>query len=396
MLNNLFNHIKENRGLIPAVALIFIIGLVAFTRVNSYLMYASLADDEDEVRGFILSHPYRSGRDQVFKVKDKFIRTSWFPEHSIGDYVVVIGSGYPDIRVIDEKSIKTLRILSKFRSVLVSHIKEDFQEPYSSLILGMTLGYKPNFPDQLDSLLKDTGTIHIIVVSGYNVSILLSVVSIFLSRFGRRVFVGASVFFIVAYLLIVGLDPPVVRASIMGLVAVWAMALGEYRYSTYLLFLVALFMVTINPSFLFNISFQMSFAATYAVIISSEIGQGRGRLVQMILTLGCVNVVLFPIISFYFARVSLIGPAVNLLVLWIVPFVTFGGFLYMILPNILLETFIVSLIDYFIVVSESLVKLLPSLEYKISIEWIFVYYILCFLIYRLMISDSSSDSNGNL
>ena len=73
-------------------------------------------------------------------------------------------------------------------------------------------------PKDLYQALITTGTVHIIALSGQNISILTKIVSELTLSFGRRVSIWLTIATIGGFVLFVGLEPTIIRAAIMGFV----------------------------------------------------------------------------------------------------------------------------------------------------------------------------------
>ncbi len=146
-----------------------------------------------------------------------------------------------------------------------------FPDPEASLLAGILLGMDNGLPNDLQQAFKDTGTAHIIAISGFNIAI---IAAIFLSLFGRvfgprrgAVFAAIGIIF---YTLLVGADAAVVRAAFMGVVALVARHFGRRQDGLNTLFTVAAGMALYNPLYLGDVGFQLSFAATLGLILYSE------------------------------------------------------------------------------------------------------------------------------
>ena len=120
---------------------------------------------------------------------------------------------------------------------------------------------------------KKVGLIHIVVLSGYNITIIAAGVFWLTSVFAKRnlgfVF---SVILILLFALMVGFSATVARAVIMALISILALYLGRPSDALRWLFIAGLFMLVWNPLLLFyDPSFQLSFMATLGLILFSEI-----------------------------------------------------------------------------------------------------------------------------
>ena len=146
-----------------------------------------------------------------------------------------------------------------------------FPDPEASLLAGILLGVDSGLPADLQQDFKDTGTSHIIAISGFNIAI---IAELFLSLFGRllgpRRGAVAAAIGIGFYTLLVGADAAVVRAAVMGLAALLARHLGRRQDGLVTLFAVAALMSLFNPYYLQDVGFQLSFAATLGLILYGQ------------------------------------------------------------------------------------------------------------------------------
>jgi competence protein ComEC len=133
----------------------------------------------------------------------------------------------------------------------------------------MVLGEKKNIPQQVYDAMVKSGTVHILVVSGFNVGIVAFMIMLLLKvfRLPKTPRYIMTMPCLIIYCLATGASPPVVRATIMAiffLVGFLAKREPDMRNS---LVLAALFILLINPRELFSISFQLSFASVAAIIL---------------------------------------------------------------------------------------------------------------------------------
>ncbi len=141
-------------------------------------------------------------------------------------------------------------------------------EPYAALASGMLLGIEAGIPRDLYEKFNLTGTSHVIVISGSNVALISgALMALGIWLFGRRGAVWPTLAGIALYTLLVGGDAAVMRAALMGGMFVVATVLG--RQSTALAGLAAacLLMTLWNPLMLWDVGFQLSSAATLGLIL---------------------------------------------------------------------------------------------------------------------------------
>jgi competence protein ComEC len=193
----------------------------------------------------------------------------------------------------------------------------------AGLMLGILLGDTSDISSGLQDDFKATGLTHILAVSGLNVAMLL-VICLFILRILRlrpywQVILAASI--LGYYALITRGEPSVLRATIMALVGLGGWYLGRQKNLLSALSFAALLLLVYDPFLLYSVSFQLSFAATLALIVFCPILMERleglrlpgwvrdGVAVSLAAQLGVL-----PILAYYFNQVSLISLLANLLV----------------------------------------------------------------------------------
>lgn len=224
--------------------------------------------------------------------------------------------------------------LERIRNKAIQRARKYFPSPASELLLGMTIGvdHFKKLPQFKEMLLK-TGTIHVVVVSGYNISLVYSLMAALLGSFYNRtkLLIGFSV--ALFYALLSGFDPPVIRSWIMGSIAYLGKYYGRSFPTLRVLIVSGLLMILWQPLFSFSLSFQLSFCATLSLILFSDTISKLAITSKIpeffredFTATVAAQILVWPLISIYFGRVSIISILVNTLVLWTVPVSTvFGG-----------------------------------------------------------------------
>lgn len=217
-------------------------------------------------------------------------------------------------------------------------------EPYAALANGMILGIESGIPRKLYNQFNLTGTSHVIVISGSNIALVSGILLAMTRRLRRpRLAAVLTLIGIAFYTLLVGADAAVTRAAIMGGLAVMAVALGRQSAALLSLFLAGLLMLAVNPLTLWDVGFQLSFAATLGLILFSRplrarwdayVGNHLPRLANNVLAEGLLvtmaaQITTLPLIVSYFGRLSLISFVANLLILPVQPLILTSGGLTM-------------------------------------------------------------------
>ncbi len=160
-----------------------------------------------------------------------------------------------------------LAAVYRLRDAAHAVVRRLWPDPEAALLSGILLGLDKGIPREVYDAFRTTGTAHIIAISGFNITILAG---LFLSLFGRlwgrtRGALLAAVA-IGAYTIMVGADAAVVRAAIMGLLGMAALLLGRRQHAYTTLAFAAAVMAALNPAVLWDVGFQLSFAATWGLL----------------------------------------------------------------------------------------------------------------------------------
>ncbi len=161
-----------------------------------------------------------------------------------------------------------IRELRRVRRWLVANIERSLPEPEAALAAGILIGERPSFASGLSDDLRRTGTTHLVVVSGQNVALLLGITTATLTMVLSRRRASLLVLALLpAYVLLVGLDPPVLRAAIMAVgIAVAGISGRRTPGWIYLLYAAAL-MLAVDPLLARDVAFQLSMSATAGVML---------------------------------------------------------------------------------------------------------------------------------
>lgn len=245
------------------------------------------------------------------------------------------------------------------RQFLSSQINQITPFPQSTLLSGILLGVQSNLPQGLKIALKNSSTIHIVVVSGQNLTLVAGFVMSLTFLLGRKKTVVSALLVIILYALLTGLQLPVLRAALMVGLGFLAQLLGKERTAWWTLLLTAAVMLIYNPNWLLSISFQLFFLATVGVIVVAPILMGYFKFLPEVFKQDLVvslsaQLLTWPIIAANFHQLSVFGVLVNSLILWIVSPVMISGIIVLVVSLVFLplETIIglfpTALLTYFI------------------------------------------------
>ena len=281
-------------------------------------------------------------------------------------------------------------------------VRHSIPEPESSLGLGYLVGQRRALPADLVLALQVAGLTHVVVASGYNLTILV--------RLARRLFVKVSKYLaalsaslmIVIFIAITGLSPSMSRAGLVAGLSLAAWYYGRKFHPIVLLMFAIAVTVLINPSYAWgDLGWQLSFAAFAGVMIIAPLMQcylfgdeKPGAVRQILGETISAQLATAPIIILAFGQFSNVAIVSNLLILPLVPLamlLTFiSGFGALILPSVAVIIGLPAmwLLNYMVTVTEFLANL-PWAASKVDARlWeVGIYYLIligvCVYIWRI-------------
>lgn len=218
-------------------------------------------------------------------------------------------------------------VARQVRDWFADAIRRAVPDPQAALGIGYLVGQRRALPEELSSALQIAGLTHIVVASGYNLTILV--------RLSRRIFITVSKYLsaltasgmIVVFIGITGLSPSMSRAGLVSGLSLAAWYYGRRFHPLVLLPFAAAITVLIEPSYVWgDLGWQLSFAAFAGVMILAPLlqryffGEKEHGIVRQILgeTISA-TIVTLPILIGSFSQVSNVAIIANLLVLPFVP-----------------------------------------------------------------------------
>lgn len=259
---------------------------------------------------------------QRIEVADIVVFAPLYPTIGVGDRLIVAGKVdhegkmfNADIELIGhEKSISSY--LWVFRQEVVSRVESLLPPREATLVAGTVLGVDKIGRDFRDELIQ-TGTIHVVVVSGQNLAIVAGIFLALVKYLGRRVAMVLAIGACLLYALLTGFEAPVVRALLMVVATTLALFFGRATSALISLFVAAVVIIIVWPDSITSISFQLTFAATLGIV---TLGARLQKVLKVPvigeITAVSVSAFLFtaPVILYHFGRISLLSPLVNVLV----------------------------------------------------------------------------------
>lgn len=415
--------------------IIFFVTFILVFTIASQRIYRSSINEKilfsnDVFRVQICDEPKIFGKSQSFLVSpigDNHTKinvvTNQFPEYSFGDSLEISGQikgvelenneyagyylsknikasyYYPKIITVKyyEQNIfhKYLLIIRRYlinvRKGYEKIISRTMPEPEAGLLSGILLGSRANLSDDFTELLAKTGIIHIVALSGYNITIVASFFAIVGKPLVKKFTFWLSIIGIWVFVFATGLSASVVRAAIMGSLLIIASMFGRRSSAFISVIFASSLMIFFNPYvLLYDIGFQLSFSAVCGILflaprLEKSLNIENSFFGKLLVATFSAQIFTIPIISLYFGRISIVSLLTNLLVLPFIPFVMLFGFISLSVGYISLWLSEKLLIITWVILSyfKQIVRLLGNLElaeieYQMNIVTLVGIYIILF------------------
>lgn len=230
-----------------------------------------------------------------------------------------------------------MRMLSALRTAFEARIKRIEPEPHASFLAGLLTGAQHGMPADLLQTFRNVGLTHIVAISGFNITIIVSVIGSLLFFLPLRWRFVPSIVGIILFTLLVGSGASVVRASIMGILGLFALQAGRVRDIRLAILWAAFAMLLWNPKVMwYDIGFQLSFLAVIGLTESKPLlDRAMDHIpylpyfpslrepLQMTLA---AQVFAMPWVVARFGMLSLVSPIANMLVECFIPPAMLVGF----------------------------------------------------------------------
>ncbi|RLD07708.1 MAG: hypothetical protein DRI65_04095 [Chloroflexota bacterium] len=164
-----------------------------------------------------------------------------------------------------------LGAIYRLKTKALKNIYRLWPDPEASLLAGILLGVESGISESVQKAFRDTGTTHIIAISGFNITIVAGFFSRFFSRImNPRKGAFAALAGISIYTILVGADAAVVRAAVMGGLSIFAQQIGRRQHGLNAAALASLVMMLFNPQLPWDVSFQLSLSATLGLVLYAD------------------------------------------------------------------------------------------------------------------------------
>ena len=237
----------------------------------------------------------------------------------------------------DYKVNPVLRFAYFIRENLKNQFLRKMPLESGAFMRAILLGDRSELPKKLNESFRNSGTMHILAISGLNVGLIAIALLYFFKflRLRREIYYTLTMLFLLFLMLLTGSSPSVVRATIMCIIFLIGRLLGRPIDAYNTLGIAALFILAVNPKDIFNVGFQLSFIAVLSMVylvprlmrfVKKEINfYVRRYLLEPLAVSISASIGTFPFIMYYFRMVTPIAVISNIFIVPLMFILMIGG-----------------------------------------------------------------------
>ena len=225
-------------------------------------------------------------------------------------------------------------VFLQFRNSFAASVKRVVPEPEAALGLGFLVGQKSALDQDFEDQLRLVGLTHIVVASGYNLTVLVRFARRLLAKRSRYLAMSSSLGMVALFVAISGMSPSMNRAAVVTFLSLVAWYYGRTFHPVKLILLVAAGSALAYPTYLWSdLGWMLSFAAFFGVLVVSPLvmdtinsrkkkpaDPGEQPVLRLLVETTSAQLMTLPLIAVAFGTVSVVSLLANLLVAPVVPF----------------------------------------------------------------------------
>ncbi len=225
--------------------------------------------------------------------------------------------------------------LFKIKDAFIENLNKTIVEPEASFLGGILIGAKNSMDKDTTEILRKSGLSYIVVLSGYNITVVANAIEKTFSFLPRNIGFLGGVFGIILFVIMSGSSSTAIRAGIMALIVILADATHRNYQAGRALIFAGVLMVIFNPKILvFDLSFQLSFIATVAIIYVAPILENKFGFItekfnlrSTISSTVSAQILVLPLILYSMGTLSLVAIPANIFVIASIPATMLFGFI---------------------------------------------------------------------
>lgn len=319
---------------------------------------------------------------------------------------------------INDESIKILNKKSAFvgnmwintiQNKIKNNINCFLKEDEAGIVLAILVGNTEQIDNIQKEIFSNANLSHILAISGMHVSYIIIAINMLLKKFDKRIGYFIFIIILLFFSIFTGGSPSVIRAVIMACLAIVSKLL--YRKSDTLnnIFIACLILLIINPYYLFNLGFQLSFGGTLGIVLfNSKVIRNLSiickkiniseKIISILSVSISANLIIFPILIYNFNSLSFVFLISNLLVTPILGLLCFLGYLTVFISFISINVakFVAFFLNLVVKLFELIAKFsanLKILKFSITTPSVFCIIVIYIAIFYFMLYYKKSHNN---
>ena len=274
------------------------------------------------------------------------------------------------IQPVNNDIHSSIRFIREWIDIALSRV---FPKESVPLVKGIVLGETSDISSDLRNAFALLGTAHILSVSGFHAGIIALMILFLLSWIPSLIIRNALLILsLIVFLEIVHWDPPAIRACMMTSLGYTIFSLQRKAHGIHVLLTVGGFMISLDPTLLSSIGFQMSMAGMFGLIFLPQYLHAFHQrifpksIAHSLSTSMSAILILLPLTAWYFEIISFISPIANLM---FIPMFTIA--LCWTIIAVICFSFSVYLAELFAMSAHQVIAIADELHIQIStLDWI--------------------------
>ena len=339
-----------------------------------------------------------------------------FGGFSYKDYLKQIGvSGFinvdnKNIKIISKNNYYFLKLINDFGQEIINRIKQSNLGENGNVLIGIILGKKDSLDEETINSFKESDLSHILAVSGMHVTYVILGLNFLINKkiFGNNKAKYIIILFLIFFIFLTGSSPSVIRACLMAIYVFISKLIYKKANVINSICISALLILIINPYSLLNIGFLLSFCGTIGIVLFTKKIDEKNIIIkkeknkasklmkiieyfkQIIIVSISANIIIMPIIMYFYNKISFTFLISNILVSLVIGFIVIFGFIFIIflflfspvayILGILLKV-LLDILNLIVIICSSLSFLKITIPTP-SLFIIFIYYLIVFIIYK--------------
>lgn len=250
-----------------------------------------------------------------------------------------------------------MRVIHSMCNYILNKIDTAYPGRVGEFLKGILIGYTDTLPEDIKESFKKTGVSHVLAVSGYNMAIIVMLVyqQMMNRQVSRSISFWTTIIMMVTFTLLTGAEASIMRAGVFASLILSAEFLQRYVGGIRPLILCATILIIINPLYIaYDIGFQLSFLAVIGLIVYGQIFKTHTEGIPSLGVLPMIGETVFaqilvlPILIYYFGEISIISILANILIVPIIPLAMAWGSLTSLFLSLDIFTYPLNLIISFV------------------------------------------------